>query len=233
MLDLTSIYREKSPSLASKSALASIHLLIVCVVVWLLLGSGISRLESLLGVSHELAPLLRRWLLVIAAALYFVRTMITIYVFMKRRFPWSEAVTIAIWILAIDLLFAYCGGRNKAPLGGVGVAGASLVLIGSAINTGAELQRHRWKQRPENTGHIYTGGLFRFARHINYFGDEVLFSGWALMTGQLWMLAVSGIMMCGFIFVNIPSQDRYLEDRYGDEYLAYAQNVRRFIPFLY
>jgi steroid 5-alpha reductase family enzyme len=233
MPDLTAVYRDKSPSPASRSTLACIHLLFVGIVVWLLFGGGIVLVEGLPGAGPRRALPLRRWALLMAAALYFVRTLATIFVFMKRRMPWSEAVTIALWILTIDVLFAFLGGRNEAPFGPVGVAGVALVLAGSTVNTGSELQRHLWKQRPENSGHLYTGGLFRFARHINYFGDEVLFTGWALMTGQPWLLAVPALMVCGFVFVNIPAQDRYLEDRYGDEYRAYAQNVKRFIPYIY
>jgi hypothetical protein len=63
-------------------------------------------------------------------------------------------------------------------------------VLGSALNTGAERQRYRWKRRPENAGHLYTGGLFAYARHINYFGDQVLFTGWALITGRLWLFLI-------------------------------------------
>ena len=233
MPDLTTIYRDKSPSLASKLTLASIHLLVVVIVVWLLFGSGITLISHLLGASPRFAPTVRRWVLVITAGLYFVRTLVTMFIFMKRRMPWSEVGTIALWICMLDILFAWFGGRNDAPFAVMDVAGIVLVLVGSVINTGSELQRHLWKRRSENTGHIYTGGLFRFARHINYFGDEVLFTGWAVMTGQLWVLAIPAIMVFGFLLVNIPSQDRYLEDRYGDEYRCYAKRVKRFIPYVY
>ena len=40
----------------------------------------------------------------------------------------------------------------------------------------------RWKQQPANAGHLYVGGLFAFARHINYFGEILTFLGWALLT---------------------------------------------------
>jgi protein-S-isoprenylcysteine O-methyltransferase Ste14 len=233
MKDLAAIYRDKTPSPTTKIALASAHLLIVVVVGWMLFGGGISRVEGLFGASRSVASELRRGALMGAAALYFMRTLITIFVFMRRRMPWSEAATIAVWVGTIDLLFAYFGGRNAAPFGMVGSVGVLMVLTGSTLNTGSELQRHLWKRRPENAGHAYTGGLFALARHINYFGDEVLFTGWVLMTGTMWLLAVPGIMACGFVFVNIPALDRYLEEHYGDEYRRYAQHVKRFVPYVY
>ncbi len=234
MPDLADVYRDKSPSLATKATLAALHLMIVAVVWWLLLGGGLGSVDGWLGRGErQSATDFRLGLLAAAAALYFLRTVATLFVFMKRRMPWSEVATIAVWVGIIDLTFAYFGGRASAPVGRWEAIGVLLLLAGSAINTGSEWQRNRWKQRPENAGRVYTGGLFRFARHINYFGDEVLFTGWVLLTATPALLIVPVLMACGFIFLNIPAQNRYLEDRYGDEYRVYARRVKRFVPYVY
>ena len=233
MADLSAVYRGKSASRGTKASLACLHLAIVTVAVWLLIGGGIGTIDALLTRSHQLAPAVRRDALAAAAGLYFLRTLLTLFVFMQRRMPWSEVVTIAVWIGAIDLLFAYFGGRNSAPFAAVGVIGIALLLAGSAINTGSEWQRHRWKRDPAHAGHLYTSGLFAYSRHINYFGDVVLFTGWALMTGRPPLLVIPAIMVAGFALVNIPAQDRYLAERYGDEYRQYADRVQRFVPFVY
>ena len=60
-----------------------------------------------------------------------------------------------------------------------------------------------------------------------------MFTGWVLMTGQLGLLIIPVVMALLFIFGNIPALDRYLEDRYGDEYRVYARTVKRFIPYVY
>ena len=44
---------------------------------------------------------------------------------------------------------------------------------------------------------------------------------------------IAVVMACGFIFANIPALDKYLQDRYGDEYRTYAQEVKSFVPFIY
>jgi steroid 5-alpha reductase family enzyme len=233
MKELTAIYRDKSPSLRTKATLSCLHLLIVAISMWLLLGGGIAVLDDLFGRPHQLASNIRRGALAAATVLYLLRTLVTMFVFLRRRMSWFEVGMIAPWIAVIDMLFAYFGGRNEGPFGLMGVAGAVLLLSGSAINTSSELQRHLWKRHPANIGHLYTGGLFQYARHINYFGDEVLFTGWVLMTGRLELLLIPAIMASGFIFANIPALDRYLEERYGDEYRSYAQKVKGFIPYLY
>ncbi len=233
MADLAPVYRDKSRSTGTKTALALIHFGIVLGTLWLLFGGGLARIEDLFGAPPAPGVPLRRALLAGAAALYFLRTLATVFVFVKRRMPWPEVATIAPWIALLDALFAWFGGRNPAPVGALGGAGAALVLAGSALNTGSEWQRLVWKRRPENRGHLLTGGFFRISRHVNYLGDLVLFTGWVLIAGRPWLLSVPAVMLAGFAFANIPAQDRYLAERYGDEYRAYAERTARLVPFVY
>jgi steroid 5-alpha reductase family enzyme len=172
-------------------------------------------------------------LLLGAAAVYFLRSLLTTFVFLKRRMSWAEVSTIAGWIGSLQLLFAFLGGRQTAPVGLVEMVGILLYVGGSYLNSGSEFQRHVWKQQPEHQDQLYTEGLFRYAMHINYFGDLVLFTGWVLLTRRWVLLVVPGLMLLGFVFLNIPALDRYLAERYGEAFRAYAARTKKLIPFLY
>jgi steroid 5-alpha reductase family enzyme len=114
-----------------------------------------------------------------------------------------------------------------------GAAGIVLFLTGSWMNSYAEYARHKWKQRAENRGRLYTLGLFRYSRHPNYLGDLISFSGLCLIAGR-WITAVVPLMMlCGFVFANIPMLDAHLHDHYGTAFDEYAKRTRKLIPFLY
>ncbi len=233
MKDLSSVYWDKSESFRSKATLACVHFVIILVVLWLLFAGGIERVESFFGGENHLVFVARRAALATAACLYFARTLLTLFVFLRRRMPWSEVGVIAVWIAMIDLVLAYFGGRNDDPFGASGWIGAALIVFGSVLNSGSEWQRHLWKMRSENEGHLMTSGFFRYSRHINYFGDEVLFFGWVLMTGRPALMVIPMLMLCGFVFANVPAQDRYLAERYGEEYRAYAKRTSRLIPYIY
>jgi protein-S-isoprenylcysteine O-methyltransferase Ste14 len=90
-----------------------------------------------------------------------------------------------------------------------------------------------FKRQPQHQGRLYSGGLFHYAMHINYFGDVVLFTGWALLAGNGWLLIAPLLILVGFIFLNIPVLDRYLAGHYGDDFCAYAARTSRLIPFVY
>ena len=176
---------------------------------------------------------LRRDVVAAAWCIYCFRVLLAEWVFLKRSISWTEALTIAVWISIIALAFAILGGRNPRPLGIAAGFGLVLYASGSVVHTYSELRRYIWRQRPENHGGLYTDGLFRYAVHINYFGDLLLFTGFSLITGSPYALLVPAVMLAGFIFANIPALDAHLHSKYGAEFDAYAARTNKLIPLIY
>jgi protein-S-isoprenylcysteine O-methyltransferase Ste14 len=227
------MYGPTDPSLPPRIVLAAAHLAGILAVAWLLVGDGILRIARLLGVHWQSGDFPRRELLVACAVVYFLRLLLTGFVFLKRRVTWAETWTIVPWILAIHVSFALIGGRNPAPLSWRDWVALALYAAGSYLNTGSEWSRHLWKQRPENQGRLYTRGLFRLARHINYFGDLTLFSGYARLAGRIWAGIVPVLMLAGFVFVNIPALDSHLREKYAADFEPYARRTKKLIPYVY
>jgi protein-S-isoprenylcysteine O-methyltransferase Ste14 len=129
--------------------------------------------------------------------------------------------------------FAKVGGNNKQVVGIVEVIGILLYSSGSYINTHSEYSRHVWKLKEVNKERLYTEGFFSLSMHINYFGDIVLFTGFAMVTHSLSMFFIPLIMAVNFVFNIIPTLDRYLERKYGDEFRDYAKKTKKLIPLIY
>ena len=176
---------------------------------------------------------LRRILLASCLIIYVIRLQVTVWIFQKRKWTWSETVTITILMSIVLYAFASVGGSNKQVVGTVEIIGILLYLSGSYINTHSEYYRHIWKLEEKNRGRLYTEKLFRYAMHINYFGDIVLFTGFAMITHRFSMLVIPSIMTLNFVFIIIPSLDRYLEKKYGAEFRHYAQKTKKLIPWIY
>jgi steroid 5-alpha reductase family enzyme len=166
-------------------------------------------------------------------SIYFLRLLLTQFVFLKRAVGWGEVCMILPWVLCIYLLLAMVGGTNSASFGAVDGAGAALFVLGSWMNSYAEYARHVWKLRPENRGRLYTFGLFRFSRHPNYLGDLLSFSGICLVSGRWITILIPSIMLAGFIFANIPMLDSHLHEHYGATFDEYAARTSKLIPFVY
>lgn len=66
--------------------------------------------------------------------------------------------------------------------------GAALYTIGILVEPVAETQRKIFKDKPENKGKAYSGGLFGLARNINYGAYTVWRGGMALAAGgPIWV----------------------------------------------
>lgn len=216
---------EKSPSIVPKVAITSWYLICVAGAAWLTMYATNDADRS--------GNLGRQVALLACMVIYVARAATSLFVFVRRKIPWWEAAYGGGLIGLVLFLFLRDGLRTPQPLGFVDGVGILIYLIGSYVGTESERSRHIWKARPENQGHLYTEGLFKYCRHINYFGDLLLFSGCAVLTQQLWTGIVPLAMGLNFVFAIIPAHDAYLATRYGVEFDDYARRTKKLIPFVY
>jgi protein-S-isoprenylcysteine O-methyltransferase Ste14 len=217
------MYGDNSSSLAQKHFLTVAHLAAL----------ALAGLLLFIDAPSIAAGNARRIVMLCCLAIYFVRVRFTTYVFMKRAMSWGEALVIAPWIFLIYAFYGAAARHATAPLDGLDAFGVALFLLGSYWNTMSELQRYLWKRKPQNFGHLYTEGLFRFSRHINFFGDLVLFIGVCVISRSWDTAWIPPLMLTGFVFVNVPMLDKYLAGKYPFEWPPYAERTRKLVPFIY
>lgn len=217
--------RAHARSFTTKLTFAGLHGTILLISLWLAFGG------------FEWPDPIRAMVLAACAALYWIRHMVTLFVLLQRKVEMAEGLGLTVFIAIFEIGFLLLGAGllsgEATPFGIRDWAGITLLLIGSGLNTGSELQRRAWKKLPSSKGHCYTGGLFAHSLHINYFGDSVLFTGWAMLTASVWAFSIPVLMTGLFIFFHIPSLDAYLADRYGEEFKAYAKRTAKFVPLIY
>lgn len=175
----------------------------------------------------------RRLILASCLLIYFVRLLFTVFVFLKRKWVWRETAVVSILMPLALYAFAKTGVGNPKPIDITEVVGILFYFIGSFLNTCSEYTRYIWKKNRQNKGRLFTGGLFKYSMHINYFGDVILFTGFALITGNLVMLVIPLFMVLNFLFFIIPRLDKYLAEKYGDEFVEYARRTKKFVPLVF
>ncbi len=175
----------------------------------------------------------RQLILTFFCWIYVVRLFITNFIFLKRKMEWREMLFVSGLMSFALFSFARVGGSSFQPIANLDYFAIFLYLFGSWLNTWSEYTRYIWKKNERNKGRLYTVGLFKYSMHINYFGDVVLFTGFALMTWKFSLLIVPLAMTMIFIFFIIPRLDKYLADKYGDEFKEYAVKTKKLIPWIY
>jgi len=220
------IDRAYATSNKEKSVFILGHLFIILICGWILFFDGVT-----------LADKPRSTLLFAVSVLYFTRHIITLFYLLMRKVTFSEVFGLLGFIAFFEIGLLLVGGgifrQESIQFGWLDGIALLLLFIGSYLNTFSEFQRKWWKNDSVNKGHCYTGGLFAHSMHINFFGDVVLFTGWVLLTHNLWTLGLPLLMMLSFIFFHIPTLDAYLKKRYKEEFVTYAEKTKKLIPFVY
>ena len=68
---------------------------------------------------------------------------------------------------------------------------------------------------------------------MNYSGDILIYTGIALVGGDLRYLIVPGLMAGIFVGLLIPLKEKYLRDKYGAAFEAYARRSQRLVPYIF
>ncbi|KAJ3756704.1 hypothetical protein EV360DRAFT_47516 [Lentinula raphanica] len=114
------------------------------------------------------------------------------------------------------------------------IVGSGMYVLGIVLEWGSEMQRSRFKKDPKNEGRLYTRGLFRLARHINYGGYVLWRAGFALAAAGWTGGAIMGSLgIWKFVNSAIPELDDYCSKRYNEQWAQYKKAVPyKLFPFI-
>jgi protein-S-isoprenylcysteine O-methyltransferase Ste14 len=109
----------------------------------------------------------------------------------------------------------------------------SALLIGGGALAVSFIASFRRARTPVNPGaattSIVTTGPYRLSRNPGYLGMAMAYAGIAVLSGALWAFAA---LLPTLILIDrgvIAREERYLERKFGDEYLRYRKRTRRWL----
>lgn len=227
------LYEQKSKSIPQKIVIHFIEILLLGLSYWILFQNGGNWVEEHIGISNAGTTSDRRIIIFVFHIVIFLRLAYMMIFLLKRRIPWEESVSVPLAFAVYFIGFSLFVLPVSKPIDIVDYFAIAIFILGCILNTGGEILRSQWKKRPENKGKIYTGGFFAYSRHINYFGDLVWVSAYAILTGNSWSVTIPIFLFCFFAFYNAPKLDSYLKEKYGVDYERYARKTKMLLPFIY
>lgn len=227
------LYGQNSKSIPQKIIIHIIEIIFLWLSYWILFQSGGRWLESNLHIHDAIGATSRREIIFIFNIIIFLRLAYMMFFLLKRKIPWEESVSVpfafALYFIGYPLFVL----PVTHSIDGIDFLGVGLFAAGCVLNSGSEILREQWKRHPENNGKIYSGGFFRYARHINYFGDILWVSAYAIITRNWYSIVIPVFLFCFFAFYNAPKLDNHLKSKYGKDYDDYARKTKMLIPFVY
>ncbi|MDJ0868476.1 MAG: DUF1295 domain-containing protein [Myxococcota bacterium] len=164
------------------------------------------------------------------------------YAAMRRhhgeRFPRVSLFTVfglqavLMWLVSLPVVVAQAGG-GPASLGFFEALGICVWTLGMVFETVGDLQLARFRANPANAGQVMDGGLWRYTRHPNYFGDFCVWWGIflaALPTPCAWLTVASPLLMS--VLLLRVSGVALLERSIGRRRPGYEEYQRRTSAFV-
>ena len=227
------LYGQKSSSFPQKIIIQVLEMSFIYLGYSILFEKGGNYIQETFGVHNAEYSGTRRIIIFTFILITFFRLGFMMFYLLKRKIPWEESISIPIAFALYYIGFPVLALPTKKPVDFIDCLGVVVFLAGSFINTYGEILRNDWKENLKNKGKLYTTGFFAYSRHINYFGDLLWVSGFAILTRNPYSLSIVLFLFSFFAFYNIPKLDTYLKSKYGIEFEKYAKKTAGFIPFIY
>lgn len=135
---------------------------------------------------------------------------------------------VAMWLLSglMDFLaFDLPAGAALASL--LVIAGGIIGFIG--IFTFRHAHTTVDPRTPEAARVLVTAGIYRLTRNPMYVGIFLILLAWLVFLGNLLALVMLPLFVLYMNRLQILPEERALTEKFGDEYLKYQQEVRRWL----
>jgi steroid 5-alpha reductase family enzyme len=140
---------------------------------------------------------------------------------------------VMMFLVALPVYLFY--GQIDSQFSLIKDLGVFIFIIGLLIETIADWSLYSFKRKPENKGKRYMGGVYRYSRHPNYFGEVLLWWGlYIYCVEDIPWWGVIGPLLITFLilkFSGIPMQTT--DQTYSDdlEVAEYKKRTNLFFPW--
>lgn len=142
-------------------------------------------------------------------------------------------------IIAIPIFAVYSPAHKmifeaNSVISNLTLAGCAVAFLGLMCEAISDYQMQQFKKTSLNHGKIFTGGLWRYSRHPNYFGEAMFWWGIALLAysnQNCYLIFISPLLIT--LLLRYISGVPMLEAKYKNnlEFQRYVGNTSAFIPW--
>jgi protein-S-isoprenylcysteine O-methyltransferase Ste14 len=135
----------------------------------------------------------------------------------------------------ITLISSICSHYNLIPAYKINelnmvflILGIILIILGIVFWISAVLIAKVLREVENNN--LVTTGIYAYVRHPIYAAFFYIATGLILISQNIILFVLPVIFWAFLTVVMINTEEKWLIDRYGDDYINYSKRVNRFIP---
>jgi len=151
----------------------------------------------------------------------------------SSSFPWPPVIFgaafaiggIATWKTPLPI-------SAEAGRGFIRLVGIAIIMSGIGVTLAAEwrfFQAGTMTLPTRPTSVIVADGIYRYTRNPMYIGMIIALAGTGLLANSWWFLLALPFAAAAVRKLAVKREERYLERKFGAQYLAYKSRVRRWL----
>ena len=109
-------------------------------------------------------------------------------------------------------------------------ASVPLLAAGQALRFWAAGFIPKYRTLTVGAPSLVTSGPYAWVRNPLYAGNGIMGLGWAVMAGPVWCAVFAVVYFVLYRLVIIPFEERFLSERFGEEYERYMRSTPSIIP---
>ena len=117
-------------------------------------------------------------------------------------------------------------GWRRAVFGST-LMGLAVIIVRQGVREMQHAQTNVNPMLPATT--LVVDGPFRFSRNPLYLSMTVFYTGIAILANAIWPILLLPIVQFVMRSGVVEREERYLERKFGDQYLSYKAKVRRWL----
>ncbi len=140
---------------------------------------------------------------------------------------------VLLWLISAPILGVSLNSSGK-PFGFIDAIALFFWFTGFVFEAGGDWQLTRFKSNPANKGKLLQTGLWKYTRHPNYFGDAMIWWGFALFSvaSGCYLPILSAVLM-NFLLLKVSGVamlERTLKNT-KPGFNSYAERTNAFFPW--
>lgn len=149
-------YGEYSKELTPKVFMVVVGLITIFISYMVFFKGWGDVLLSFVGIQLTAGNFTRRLLFLAFNIVLFIFYLPTLFVFVRRKVTWGEAINVTVAFGVYYIGFPLLGYASSNPIGFQDFVAVALFIAGVILHFACEYQRHIFKNKPENSRKLLT-----------------------------------------------------------------------------
>jgi protein-S-isoprenylcysteine O-methyltransferase Ste14 len=153
-------------------------------------------------------------------------------------FKYRGQIPVILFIIAVPVIYftdiSWMGKELQLAITilSISISLAGFIIRAWTIGTTPKGTSGRNTREGQVAETLNTGGIYSIVRHPLYLGNYLMWIGIVLFTFNIWFVLIVSLAFWIYYERIMFAEERFLEKKFGEEYLLWSQKIPAFLPKL-